>query len=194
MVRSCNCGNWLAHLRCGAHRRFDADRAAHGTGFWPGLRHRADFADQIGFVRELAGFQFRIDELAVDRKFETAATRWFQFKTRDLLLHFYKNLLRQTDGARLIASLRAITKVHLHIRIPFRVSEFTVYYFFFDFFDVAFFLAGLSVFLAFDLPDELEPEDFPNALSQPSEYFFDAPLRKIVISLPRQTSAATFYI
>ena len=64
------------------------------------------------------------------------------------------------------------------------LSKSGFYFFLRDFFFLAAFKACLP-FFSFESPDLLvEPGDFaepPKAFAQPSEYFFDAPLRNIVM-------------
>lgn len=78
----------------------------------------ADLFDEGRFVGELPRGDFRVNRLAIDGQFETSSPGRFEFHSPDLLLVGAQNLLRQTDGFRLVVSSRAVTKMDLHDVIP----------------------------------------------------------------------------
>ena len=65
-------------------------------------------------IRELAGFEFGVDELAIDRDLETPASGWNEFQILDLLLVGVQELARQTDGLGFVISHRAVFEFHVH--------------------------------------------------------------------------------
>jgi len=78
----------------------------------------ANLFDDCFFVRELAGGEFRVDQLAIDGQFETASAGGFEFHPCDFLLVTAQDFFRQTDGLWLVVSSGAVPKVDLHDVIP----------------------------------------------------------------------------
>ena len=66
-------------------------------------------SDQGLFVRELAGIQFRVQQLAIDGQLEATAAGWNQLQILDLLLEGGQQLGRQTDGLGLVVSHRTVS-------------------------------------------------------------------------------------
>jgi len=60
------------------------------------------------------GFEFREDFRFVQENFEAAIGEGLQLQPRHALLEFLQNLLRQTDGMRLVLSASAILDPNLH--------------------------------------------------------------------------------
>jgi len=79
-----------------------------------GAESSAERIDHPGFIRKLAGLEFRVDQLAVDRQLEAAATAGYQLQLADLLLERSENLGRQTDGPGFVVSHRAILQFQIH--------------------------------------------------------------------------------
>ena len=82
------------------------------------LAARADLLNQGRLVGELAGFELRVDQLAVHLQLEAAPLGGDERQLRDLLLVLRQQLGRQTDGLWLIVSHRAIAQFQFHGRPP----------------------------------------------------------------------------
>ncbi len=78
------------------------------------LEFLVDQREHVGFFGECAGFELRVLQLAVERKFKATAARGDQFETFDLLLKSTKQCGRQTDGLRFVASHRAVFESDFH--------------------------------------------------------------------------------
>jgi hypothetical protein len=74
------------------------------------------------FVRELAGLELRVDQLAIHGDLETSAGRRDQSETLDLRLESGQQLVRQTDGLRLVTSDRTILHFDVHHRLGYWTS------------------------------------------------------------------------
>ena len=72
-----------------------------------GSTFRAGDADDLVRIRKTSGVQFRMNLLAVDRHLKRAAFRRHQRQGLDVLLQL-EELVRQTDGMRLVVSSRAV--------------------------------------------------------------------------------------
>src|SRR5215471_6485175 len=59
-------------------------------------------------------FKLGMDLLVVSKYFETAITEGYQFQGLDTLLACDQQFLRQTDGTRLVVSLRAVLNLDFH--------------------------------------------------------------------------------
>ena len=57
---------------------------------------------------------FGEDQFSVDAEFKASFVRGNQREAGDVLLVFYENLFRQTDGFGLVASGRAVNQFQLH--------------------------------------------------------------------------------
>ena len=73
------------------------------------LQPAPDGFDHRLLVGELAGLQLRVDQLAVGAQLEAASARGDQLQVLDLLFVGGEQFGRQTDGLRLVVSLRAVT-------------------------------------------------------------------------------------
>ena len=82
------------------------------------LQLRADRVYGPLLVRELAGGEFGIDEIAVDGEFEAAAAAGDELHVFELLLVGREQLRRQTDGLRFVVSHRAVLELYFHVRFP----------------------------------------------------------------------------
>jgi hypothetical protein len=83
------------------------------------LQAGADGIDHGLLIGELAGFQLRVNQVAVHLELEAASIGWNQFELVKLLLVSTQQLGRQTDGLRLVISLRTISQFQVHDRSPF---------------------------------------------------------------------------
>jgi len=72
-----------------------------------------------GVVREFAGLELGVDQVAVQRDLEGSAARWHEGHFLDLLLELGQQLARQTDGLRLVVSHRTVDQPHIHVASPF---------------------------------------------------------------------------
>lgn len=88
--------------RAARNRRRDA--AATGVG----LEAFADFGHEGFLVGKFAGGELGVEQFVSQGHFEAAARRRLQLQPRDALLVLRKNLGRQTDGRRLVASRGAV--------------------------------------------------------------------------------------
>jgi hypothetical protein len=79
-----------------------------------GLFEGADLVDHPFFIGELACGKFRVQQLAVDRYFETSSLARDQFQIVDLLFVSVEQLARQTDGLGLVVSHRAVLELKVH--------------------------------------------------------------------------------
>lgn len=79
---------------------------------WQPVPH---FIDDQRFLGELTGFQFRVNQLAVDHDFKATSIRGLQFKRLNLLLVGSENLGRQTDGRGFVVSSRAVSQMDFHL-------------------------------------------------------------------------------
>ena len=61
---------------------------------------------------------FGEDQFSVDAEFKAPFVRGNQREAGDVLLVFYENLFRQTDGFFFIASSRAVGQSQFHLRFP----------------------------------------------------------------------------
>ena len=75
---------------------------------------RGDLVHQGLFVGERARLELRIEQIAVGGQLETAAPGGDELQVPDLLLERHKQLGRQTDGLRLVASHRAVLQLQVH--------------------------------------------------------------------------------
>ncbi|OAI51525.1 hypothetical protein AYO44_17100 [Planctomycetaceae bacterium SCGC AG-212-F19] len=82
------------------------------------LQASADGIKNGVLVREFAGLELGVDQLAVDLEFEAPAVRGNQVELANLLLVVVQQFGRQTDGLRLIVSLRTVTQFQLHETSP----------------------------------------------------------------------------
>ena len=75
----------------------------------PGIRRvrgsTRDLFENRRFVGELAGFELAVDQLIVDKDLESAVPEGAQGDPVHVFLEGRGNLVRQTDGMRLIVSL-----------------------------------------------------------------------------------------
>ena len=69
---------------------------------------------------------FGEDQFSVDAEFKTSFVRGNQREAGDVLLVFYENLFRQTDGFALIASGRAVDQFQSHAKPPVVVGGLRV--------------------------------------------------------------------
>ena len=67
------------------------------------------------FIGKLPRFQLGIDQVAIHGEFETATSARDQLEVLNLLLVGGQELVRQTDGLRLVVSHRAILEFQVHI-------------------------------------------------------------------------------
>src|SRR5580765_3338041 len=90
----------------------------------PSFQPRPHRLDGPLFIGELAGFQLRVDQIAVERKLEATAATGDQLQILDFLLVGGQQLGRQTDGLRFVISHRAVFQFHIHDTLlgrgPFR--------------------------------------------------------------------------
>ena len=70
--------------------------------------------DNRRFIGELAGLELRVNQLTIHGQLETSATTRDELEVGDLLFVFSEQLLRQTDGLRLIVSHRAVFEFQVH--------------------------------------------------------------------------------
>ena len=78
------------------------------------LQPLANFRDHRILVGKPAALQLAVDQLLADRQLEAAAGRWLERQSADAALELIEELVRQTDGLRLIVSHRAVAKMNLH--------------------------------------------------------------------------------
>jgi hypothetical protein len=69
-------------------------------------------------VGELPRLQFRVDELSIDTDLESAPVGGDQAQLSDAPFDRSQDLVRQTDGLRLVVSNRAINEFQLHLDCP----------------------------------------------------------------------------
>ena len=74
----------------------------------PLLHPFPDRGDQRLFIGELTRLQLRVQQFPIHGQLETPAGARDELELGDLLLVFFEQLLRQTDGLRFVASHRAI--------------------------------------------------------------------------------------
>jgi hypothetical protein len=73
-------------------------------------------------LRKRSGVELGVHQVAIHDQLKATAAGRLQFEARDALFEFCKDLGRQTDGARLVISNRAIAKLYLHVRAaPFKM-------------------------------------------------------------------------
>jgi hypothetical protein len=65
-------------------------------------------------VRELAGLELGVDQVAVDAQLKASAALGDELELLDLLFVGGQQLARQTDGLRFVVSHRAILEFHVH--------------------------------------------------------------------------------
>jgi hypothetical protein len=82
-----------------------------GRRLFESLAHRREHRV---LVREFAGLQLRVEEFSVDTELETTASRRNELHVLNTLFVLIEELVRQTDGFRFVASLRAILEFHVH--------------------------------------------------------------------------------
>ncbi len=83
----------------------------------------AHFIDHGLLVGKVAFLQLRVDQIAIDRQFETTSTGRLQFEGFQFLFVLRENLARQTDGTGFVVSSSAITKFNLHQAASFFGDE-----------------------------------------------------------------------
>ena len=69
----------------------------------------AHFIDHGLLVGKVAFLQLRVDQIAIDRQFETTSTGRLQFEGFQFLFVLRENLARQTDGTGFVVSGSTIT-------------------------------------------------------------------------------------
>ena len=103
----------IGHVKCPTSK---LARRASEHGRW--LQPFADLGYQRIFVRELAGLQFRIDQVTIHGQLETSAAGRLQLETLQFLFVLGQHFGRQTDGLGLVVSRRAVSQVDLHRESP----------------------------------------------------------------------------
>jgi hypothetical protein len=78
------------------------------------LQLRGDVVQNRLLVGELSGFQFRVDQLAVDGHFKTPAACGNKREILELLLEAGEQFGRQTDGLRFVPSERTVFQFDVH--------------------------------------------------------------------------------
>jgi hypothetical protein len=78
------------------------------------LQAVANRVDDRLFIRKLASVQLGVNQLPVHGQLEATSARGNQVEPLDLLLVRRQQLVRQTDGLRLVVSHRAVTQFHVH--------------------------------------------------------------------------------
>ena len=80
------------------------------------------------FIGKFAGFEFRVNQISIERDFETSAPRGDQFHVLDLLLESGQELARQTDGFRFVVSDRTVLELDIHVRLQIRLISTGLFY------------------------------------------------------------------
>ena len=128
-----------------------------------------DVRQEFLFIWKLPGFELRVDQAPSIDNSKQPPPDGSSSNPEILCFRWVRIFSAKTDGSRLIASLSAISQMHLHVSVLFVFPGF------------------LPTRLGSGLGSRLGSGRaartlLANTLPQPSEYFFVAPLRRTVIS------------